>query len=271
MLPHQRLAKTAIAVFALTVALIPAISAAPGVKSELSAKEIIARSSRVTQADFEASPKYSHTERDRDGNTDKTYRVKMIDGSPYQELIAVDGEQLSQQQRRQEQNKLHQEIAKRNAESPDIKRQRIANYERDRKRDNTMIQQLTAAFDFELLKKGRIESFDVYILKATPKKGYNPPNMDSEVLPGMQGRLWIDQRTFQWVKVTAQVIHPVSIMGFLAKVQAGTRFELEKRPIGDGIWAPSHFSMHANALILGFFSHKSQQDQVFTDYTLGSQ
>lgn len=266
---HHRFAKAAAALFAAT--LVPAALAEPPAKSKLSATEIIAKSSAVTQADFKAYPNYSHTERDRDGTSDKTYRVKMIDGSPYQELIAVNGRPLSPQQQKQEQIKLRQEIAKRNAESPDARRQRIANYERDRQRDNTMMQQLTAAFDFELLRTGRIESFDVYILKATPKEGYNPPNMDSEVLPGMQGRLWIDEKTFQWVKVTAQVIHPVSIMGFLAKVQPGTRFELEKRPIGNGVWAPSHFSMHANALVLGFFSHKTQQDQVFSDYTLGSE
>ncbi len=268
MLTPYRFAQAA-ALFAIT--LVPAAFAAPPVKSELSAQEIIAKSSVATQADFEGYPKYSHTERDRDGSTDKTYRMKMIDGSPYLELIAVDGEPLPQQQQKQERDKLRQEIAKRKAESPDAKRQRIASYQRDRRRDNTMIQQLTAAFDFQLVKTGRVESFDVYILKATPKKGYNPPNMDSEVLPGMQGRLWIDQKTFQWVKVTAQVIHPVAIMGFLAKVQPGTRFELEKRPIGNGIWTPSHFSMHSNSLILGMFSHKTQQDQVFTDYTLGSQ
>ena len=253
------------------VSLTPAVFAAPSVKSDLSATEIIAKSAAITQSDYKAYPKYSHTERDRDGASDKTFRVKMIDGSPYQELIAINGRPLSEAQQQQEQNKLRQEIAKRDAETPEARRQRIANYERDRHRDNTMMQQLTAAFDFELIKTGRIESFDVYILKATPKEGYNPPNTDSQVLTGMQGRLWIDKKTFQWVKVTAQVIHPVSIMGFLARVQPGTRFELEKRPIGDGIWAPSHFAMHANALILGFFSHKEQQDQVFTDYTLGSQ
>lgn len=251
--------------------LAPCGLAEPPAKSALSATEIIAKSAAVTQSDFKAYPKYSHTERDRDGTSDKTYRVKMIDGSPYEELIAVNGKPLPPDQQRQEEQKLRQEIAKRKAESPETRRQRIANYERDRQRDNTMMQQLTAAFDFELIRTMRIESFSVYVLKATPKKGYVPPNMDASVLTGMQGRLWIDQKTFQWVKVTAQVIHPVSIMGFLAKVQPGTRFELEKRPIGDGVWAPSHFSMHANAVVLGLFSHKTQQDQVFTDYTLASE
>jgi hypothetical protein len=43
----------------------------------------------------------------------------------------------------------------------------------------------------------------------------------------MEGTLWIDKKTFQWVKVEATVIRPVSIAGFLAQVQTGRRFELE--------------------------------------------
>lgn len=265
---HRRVVQAA----AACALALPSFAAEPApAKSELSATEIVARSAKVNQADFKAYPKYSHTERDRDGSSDKTYRVRMIDGSPYQELIAVNGKPLSEDQQKQERDKLRQEIAKRKSESPDAKRQRVANYERDRQRDNTMMEQLTAAFDFELIKTGRLDSFDVYVLKATPKPGYKPPNLDSQVLPGMQGRMWIDQKTFQWVKVTAQVIHPVSIMGFLASVQPGTRFELEKRPIGNGNWAPSHFAMHSSALVLGVFSHKSQEDQTFSDYRLASE
>ncbi|HEY1212237.1 MAG TPA: hypothetical protein VGE93_01270 [Bryobacteraceae bacterium] len=235
-------------------------------KFGLTAEQIVAKSAAVTQADFTAYPNYSHIERDRQEGSDKTYRVLMIEGSPYQELIAVNGKPLPEGQQQQEETKLKQEIAKRKAESPDERRKRIASYERDRKRDNTMIQQLTAAFQFELIKKAKLGSFNVYVLKATPKPGYNPPNLDSQVLPGMEGTMWIDQKTFQWVKVTAHVIHPVSIMGFLAQVQPGTRFDLEKRPVGGKFWAPSHFSMRANSKILGMFSHNTWQDQTFSDY-----
>jgi hypothetical protein len=41
---------------------------------------------------------------------------------------------------------------------------------------------------------------------------------ESKVLTGMEGKLWIDKKTLQWVKVEATVIHPVSIGGFLAEV-----------------------------------------------------
>jgi len=38
------------------------------------------------------------------------------------------------------------------------------------------------------------------VLKATPRPGYEPPNNEAKVLTGMEGKLWIDEKTFQWVK-----------------------------------------------------------------------
>ena len=108
--------------------------------------------------------------------------------------------------------------------------------------------------------------FEVYVLKATPRKGYKPPDRDSEVLTGMEGTLWIDQRTFQWVKVEAHVFHPVKIEGFLATVEPGTRFELEKRPVSGDIWMASHFSMRSNAKVLLLFPHKGEEDDLYFHY-----
>jgi hypothetical protein len=68
----------------------------------------------------------------------------------------------------------------------------------------------------------------------------------------MRGKLWIEKRTLQWEKGEAQVIHPVSIAGFLAQVEPGTHFELEKMPVEDGIWFPKHFAMSSLARVLFF-------------------
>ena len=83
----------------------------------------------------------------------------------------------------------------------------------------------------------------------------------------MQGRLWIDQKTYQWVKVEARVVRPVSIDGFLAKVEPGTHVELEKKPVSDGIWLPAHFSMESSARILSIIRHKRQEDDTYFGYT----
>jgi hypothetical protein len=216
--------------------------------------------------DWKAAPNYSYRERDRAGTTAKTYEVTMILGSPYQRLIAVNDRPLSAQENAREQRKLQQAIAARRAESPGQRQKRIAKYEKDRRRDHLMMDQLTQAFEFKLIGSRIFEGRDTYVLRAIPRKGYKPPNMETQVLPAMRGELWIDKKTFQWVKVTAQVIRPVNIEGFLAQVQPGTRFELEKMPVDPGIWLAKHCSMRSSAKVLFMFNRLDQEDTTFSDY-----
>jgi hypothetical protein len=228
---------------------------------------IIKRSVEVGNADWEAAPQYDHFERDLqpDGST-KTYKVMMILGSDYQRLVAVNGKPLTPQDQAAEQEKLEQAIAQRQSESEEQRARRVSRYEKERKRDHLLMEQLTVAFDFKLLGEQKLGPYDVYALRATPRPGYQPPNIETKVLTGMRGKLWIDKQTYQWVKVEAEVVHPVSIVGFLAQVQPGTRFELEKMPVDNGIWLPKHFSMKARAKILFFFSHNTQDDETYFDY-----
>jgi hypothetical protein len=228
---------------------------------------IIKNSVEANQRDFEAAPHFDQKERDSTPGGTKTYQDLMIDGSPYQRLIAINGKPLSAARQKAEQDKEQHERQARASQSPQQRRNRIAKYETGRRRDNEMMKQLTHAFNFELLGTRALGNFNVYVLKATPRPGYQPVNMSSRVLPGMSGELWIDETTFQWVKVTAQVIRPVSIEGFLAQVEPGTRFEVDKSPVGDGsVWLASHFAMRSNAKVLFMFSHNSQEEDTFWDY-----
>ena len=245
------------------------LCAAAAPEGEPDVKEIIAKSVEANQRDFKAAPDFNWKERDRTpSGGSKTYQVEMIDGSPYYRLIMLNGKPLSPAQEAQEKRKEQQARQQRKSESPAQRKQRIAKFERERQRDNTMMNQLTNAFDFKFVGERNLDKFNVYVLKATPRQGYTPPNLHARVLTGMEGELWIDRKTYQWVKVTAEVIHPVSIEGFLAKVEPGTQFELEKAPVGDGsVWLAAHFAMRANARVLGMFNHNSQEDDTFWDYT----
>jgi hypothetical protein len=228
---------------------------------------IIQRSVEANQADFNAAPDFNYKERDRNSDgTSKTYQVTMIEGTPYQRLIEINGKPISAAQQAQEKQKQEQVAAQRRAESRDQQQKRIADFEKGRQRDHDMMEQLTKAFNFKITGTRKLRGFSVWQLKATPRPGYNPPNMHAQVLPGMQGQLWIDQKTYQWVKVTAQVIHPVSIEGFLAQVEPGTRFELEKSPVDGGTWQITHFAMKSEAKVLFLFNHNSQEDSTYFDY-----
>jgi hypothetical protein len=235
--------------------------------AQIDAHTIIERSVQANTQDWNAAPSYDYFERDREpGGGTKTYEVMMILGSPYQRLIAVNGEALSQREQEQEHQKLESTLIQRSNESGSERAERIAKYEKDRKRDHLLMDQLTKAMNFVLVREQELNGRQVYVLKATPRSDYQPPTMEAEVLRGMEGELWIDESTFQWAKVQARVIRPVSIEGFLARVEPGTRFELERMPVADDIWLPSHFSMKSRARVLFLFSRKSQEDETYYDY-----
>jgi hypothetical protein len=223
--------------------------------------QIIAKSVQAIKHDWEEAPKYDCFERDRLQHGTKSYKDLMIDGSPYEMLVEVNGKPLSAGQEAAEKRKLQETIAKRKAESPQERGQRIQKYEQENKRDHELIDQLTQAFDFHLEGEQKLNGFDVYVLRATRRRAYKPTSTQTQVLTGMDGTLWIDKKTYQWVKVEAHVIHPVNIYGFVAQVEPGTRFELEKMPVAAGVWLQEHFSMAAHVNVIYLFK-KHQFDDI---------
>jgi hypothetical protein len=231
------------------------------------ADTIIQRSVAANEADWKAAHEYDYVERDRQkGGGTKTSEELMILGSPYERLVEVNGKPLPPEQQRREQRELETALVERRKESQQQRGKRIAKYETERESDHLLMEQLTKALDFKLMGEQKLGPYEVYVLKATPRPGYEPPNNEAKVLTGMEGKLWIDERTFQWVKVEATVIRPVSIEGFLAEVEPGTHFELEKAPVADGIWLPKHFAMKSQAKVLFLFTRKSQADETYSDY-----
>ena len=230
------------------------------------AATVIRRSITANNDDWNAAPAFDYFERDQENGQTNTYAEIMILGSPYERLVAANGHPLTQAEQAEQQRKLDEAVSQRRYESAQQRKRRLAKYEKDRKRDHLLMDQLVKAFNFRLLGQQTIGPYDVYVLKATPRTGYKPPNMAAQVLTGMQGRLWIDKNTFQWVKVEAEVIHAVSIEGFLARVEPGTRFELEKTPVTDGVWLPKHFAMKSRARILFFLRNNRQEDDTYFDY-----
>ena len=231
---------------------------------------IIQRSVEANNRDWNAAPQFDYYERDQRPDGSKTFAVTMLYGSRYERLIALNGNPLGAEKEAEEQKKFEKAVSERRSEPPEKRAARIAKYEAERKRDHNMLDQITAAFDFKLLGEQKLRGRRVYVLRATPRKGYQPPNRDSQVLTGMEGRLWVDHDTFQWVKVEAHVTRPVRIQGFLAEVEPGTQFELEKMPVSADIWLATHFTMKSNAKVILFFRHRSQEDNTFFNYHKGA-
>ena len=238
--------------------------------------EIMRRSVENVQEDWSQAPKYSFVERDVEAKknaqpTIRSYEVVMIDGSPYRRLIAVDDKPISAGEQAEEERKLHEEVQRRQHESDRERSKRVEKYLRQRHQDHAMFSALVNAFDFQMMGQETVDGHDCWLLDATPKPGYQPTSRETKVLAGMRGQLWVDKSSDQWVKVEAQVVKPVSLFGFLARVGAGTRFMLEQQPVSGNLWLPKRFSMRVNASALGFINEDSMDDETYRDYRPMSQ
>lgn len=243
-------------------------SSSPGLDPD----EVLQKSMDKMDIYWNAVPNYDYLETDQQPNGGtKTYQELMILGSRYERLIAVDGNPLSPEVEAQQQRKLNATIKRRRNESPEDKEQRLAKEEEARKRDHALIEQIPKGFDFQYIGEEQLAGHECYVLQATRKAGYRPPNRETEVLKGAQGRLWIDKETYNWVKAEAEVIHPVSIVAYLSRVEPGTRFELDMAPMSDGVWMPSHFTMKARAKVLFLFPHESSDDESYYEYRKATQ
>ena len=254
------------AVWALALLIIvPARSA----RSLLNGDAIVRLSTAANRADWAAAPNYAYMERTRDDDGTKTYDVTMMLGSSYKRLVKKDDRTLSVAEQAKEEQKRSDEVTKRQAESSDERTNRIADYQKSRERAHHIIEEMPRAFDYTVASTRRVGSRTVYVLRATPRKGYEPPNVESRVLTAMRGEFWIDTRTFQWVRASARVLKPVSIEGFLARVQPGTEFQMEQMPVSDEVWLPQHFQIQSRSSILFFFHHHINEDDTFFDYRRG--
>ena len=239
-------------------------------------QQIIQRSAQEISNDWSQAPQYSFVERDVESKhnsrpTIKTYQVLMIDGSPYNRLIALDDTPLAAGEQAEELRKLQSEIQRRQRESEGQRSKRIEKYLRERHQDHALLTAMIDAFDFKLVDQELFDGRNCWVLDANPKPGYEPVSRETKVLTGMRGRLWIDQASGQWVKVEAEVIRTVSLYGFFARVRPGTKFMLEQEPVGPNLWLPKHFTTHVSASALGFLNENSVDDETYSRYEPMSQ
>lgn len=234
-------------------------------------EEIVGKSVDAIQSDWTQASKYSYLERDVESKRHsspaiRSYRVLMIDGSPYNLVTAVNDQPLSREEKAAEQRKLAREIARRQKESERERQRRIAKYQKESNHDHEMLKEMNAAFEYHITGEAQVDGHACWVLEARPRPGYEPGNREGRILKGMKGQLWIDQATNQWVKVHAEVVKPVSLYGFLARVGPGTEFDLEQEPVAGGVWMPKAFRVQVHASALGLFSENSSESETYRDY-----
>lgn len=263
---HNSLLKHYLLITPLILVVLTSVSA---FAQQLDPRTIIERSVEANEKDWNVAPEYEYLERDRDGASTKTYRVLILFGSRYSRLIEIDDRPLPPDLEAKEAQRFEATVAQRKGETQQQRQHRISQYQKERERDHVLMGELVNALDFTCIGQQMLSSRRVYVLAGELRRGYRPPNTEAKALTAMHGTLFIDATTFHWVKAEAEVVHPVWLFGF-ARIEPGTRFELEQTPLAEDIWMPSHFSMKAKAKVLLLFQHNEQEDDTYSSYQKAS-
>ncbi len=217
------------------------------------ARQIMESSIAATQQHWQVRLRYTYFKRDESRRRDLAGRVKsedinlsktiLVDGVPFEQLVERNGQPPSAEEERKQNEKLD----KLKRETPQQRAERIRNQEEE---NASLVREVPKAFDFHLVGEEVVRGRPAYILQATPHPGYLAQGKYGKMFSKVQGKLWVDKQDHGWIKVDGQVIQPISIGLFVARILPGSHITMEQTRVDGTIWAPEQVEVRAAAKIL---------------------
>ena len=230
---------------------------------------IVGQSIAATARSWSARGHYIYTQRAEDRRLDSNGRVKseevdvsvitFVGGTPVEQLVEHNGLPPSAE----ELNKYQEKVKKAKRETLAERTARLLVEEED---NLSLIREVPRAFDFSMVGEETVDGRPAYVLQATPHPGYSPRGKYGKMFSRMEGKLWVDQQDFGWVKADAHVIEPLSMGLFLARVLPGSRVTMEQTRVGEGLWMPKYIEARANARILLIKALVIDRKLTYTNY-----
>jgi len=219
---------------------------------------------------------YTYIEREEEHRLDGHGQVKKVE-STTSEILQIYGEQverriekddqpLPEPEAKQEEKRLQKIIDKRKNESEDARRKRLEKEEKAREEDRKFVLEVADAFNFRLVGAEVVDGFDTWVLDAEPRPGYEPKQRASKLLTKFKGRMWIDKRAAQLVKLDMTAIDTLTFGFIVARIHKGTHVVLEQTKINDEVWLPKHVAVHVDVRVALFKNIDEDIDVTYRDY-----
>jgi len=231
-----------------TRALLLILASATALLGQADVREVIRRAVAAEERNWKVARNYSFSERVNLRYLDSQGRVKsqevrihdvvLLDGSPYRRLVARDDRPLAPGEEKKEEEKLARSIAERREESAAQRAQRLAEYDRRPEWQREAWRELPEAFDFRLDAEEVWDGHSLYVIEATPRRGYQPRSRTAKVLARLQGKLWVDRQDYHLVKAEVEVVDTISVGLFLVRLTKGSRAAFEQTRVNDEVWLP---------------------------------
>jgi hypothetical protein len=196
----------------------------------------------------------------------KTWDITVLYGEPYSRLIEKDDKPLSAGDEQKEEEKLDKFVNKRKNESDEERQKRQAKEKKEREEERAFLRDVVNAYDFRIVGEESVDGRDAWVIEATPRKDFHPTQPHADILPKIQGRVWIDKQDYNWVKAEAEAIDTISFGLFIARVHKGSRFSFEQVRLNNEVWLLRRFYLNASARVLVFKNEALEQEDTFSNY-----
>ena len=239
-------------------------------------REIVRRSVEVDHHNFERAQKYTCTQHEIIKHVDKQGKVKSTEvktfdinfyfGELYSRLVQVDDKPLSDKEQKKEDEKLEKFLSKRRKESEEDRAKRAEKEKKEREEGRAFVRDVINAYDFRLVGEDQVSGEDTWVIEATPRKDFKPTQPHADILKKIKGRMWIEKKDYNWVKVEAESFDTISFGLFLFRIHPGSRFVLETQHINQELWAMKRLYINGSARIALLKNEAIEQEDEFSNF-----
>lgn len=182
--------------------------------------------------------------------------IETVDGDVAR-LMEVDGKPLSATAERAEMDRLNALAA-----HPEMQERRQKSEQKDAERVDRMLALLPDAFLYRFEGMTACGAGQCIRLSFTPNPKFTPPSLESELMRGVAGEVWIDETQERLARLDCHFIADVEFgFGILGKLNKGGTVLLEQSDVGEHDWELTGLTLHVTgkALMLKSLSFQIQE------------
>jgi hypothetical protein len=239
-------------------------------------KEIVRRSVEIDHRTLELARHYTCQQREVEKRLGKNGEVKSTEirtfdvnfyyGEEYSRLVQKNDKPLNAEEQKKEDEKLEKFLAKLRNQSEEEHEKKLAKEKKEREQGRAFLKDMVNAYDFTLVGEERISGADAWVIEAAPRKDFHPTQPHADILSKIKGKLWIEKKDYNWVKVEAESIDTISFGLFLFRIHKGSHFSFEQTHVNDEVWLARRFYVNGGARLALLKNEAVDQEDIFSNY-----
>jgi hypothetical protein len=235
------------------------------------------RSDSTLIADYTFTEKNTELRLDSKGGVKKTktatYEVYPSEGpgKMYRRLVARDGKPLDEKdvaaQDKEQEARAERRRLKLENETQADRDKRLAKREAEKKKEREIVDELFKMDELVLEGRESIDGRSTILISFKPRPGYKPASEDAQTLQKLAGRAWMDEESYQLVKLEATLLDSLGVgPAGVVRLQKGAQAFVERRRVNDEIWLPARARFTGAAKAFFFVLGRMDVQSEYGDY-----